>query len=378
MFFMLFKGKTKYIFIGVIILLVIYMFAAAVPMQKDVYLMPVWASSIKNSQTDSIYIGQEIPSSDELKKNFIGKTPIAFSLGKAFGYFTENGEVLRSETADKRFSISSNAWTTYSGKTLFTDIYLPDEFDNQKPFLRIDEPGYVYIDKNRFFLFEPDGSSLSQYSDKGEKIWTYSHTSPITAFQSSSAGCVMGYSDGLLVCLDSDGNKLFSFYPGGSDYQAVMGAAISEDGKQVLCLCGLNRQRVLLISVLDRQHKIVFHSYFKKDLRRQAFTAFDKTGRFAIFESADGIGIIDLKKLKLSLIKEDGFMIGLGSQDKKDLLTVLLQKENECSLLLIDPSGFMIGKTKFKATNAFLIQKENKIYIGTDDKIAALEIRGGE
>ena len=33
---MLFKGKNKFIFIGVIIILVIYIFAAAVPMRKNV------------------------------------------------------------------------------------------------------------------------------------------------------------------------------------------------------------------------------------------------------------------------------------------------------------------------------------------------------
>ena len=55
---------------------------------------------------------------------------------------------------------------------------------------------------------------------------------------------------------------------------------------------------------------------------------------------------------------------------------MLLQKDDECSLLLIDPPDLMMGKTKFKSENAFLIQKENKIYIGTDEKISALDIRG--
>ncbi len=376
MFSMLFKGKNKFIFIGVIILLVIYIFAAAVPMRENVYLMPEWASPIPRAQNDQIYLEEKSVSADALKQKFEGKTPIPFSLGNSFGYFTEDGEILRAETAEERFSSSFYAWTLYPQKPFFTDIYKPEEFDLKKHFLRINEPGYVYIDKDRIFLFEPEGSSLSQYDNTGRKLWTYTHTSPITAFQSSKAGCVIGYSDGLLVCLDSAGNSLFSFYPGGSTYQAIMGAAISEDGKQVLCLCGLNKQRVLLINVLAHQHKIVFHSSFEKDLRRQAFASFDESGDFAVFESAGGIGIIDCKNLKLSLIKEDGFIIGMGIQSKKNLLTVLVQKERECSLLLIDPPDFMLGKTKFNSKNAFLIQKENKIYIGTDDKIAAFEIRG--
>lgn len=371
---MLFKGKIKYIFISLIIILVIYIFAAAVPMQQNVYLMPDWAEPIKITQNDKPYTEENTPSSEELKKKFSEKKPLAFFLGNVFGYFTEDGEILRAERADERFSISSSFWTRYSTKALFADIYKPQDFDT--PFLRINEPGYVYIDKDRIFLFEPDGSSLCRYDAEGKKLWRQIHTSPITAFKSSKEGCVIGYSDGLLVCLDSGGNTLFSFYPGGSDYQVIMGAAISEDGKQVLCLCGLNKQRVVLINILDRRQKIVFHSYFEKNLRRQAFASFDEAGRFAVFESAEGIGIIDCKSLKLSLIKEEGLIIGLGFQNKKELITILLQKEKECSLILIDPPNFIIGKTKFNSKNAFLIQKENKIYICTDDKISSLEIRG--
>ena len=373
---MLFKGKNKFIFIGVIILLVIYIFAAAIPMREDIYLMPDWASPIPKVQKGQIYSGEAGASADELKQRFTGKTPIPFSLGNLFGYFTEDGEILRAETAEERFSASFYAWTKYPQKPLFTDIYKPEEFDLEKPFLRIDKPGYVYLDKDRIFLFEPEGSSISEYDNAGKKLWHYTHTFPITAFQSSKAGCVIGHSDGLLVCLDSEGNTLFSFYPGGSTYQAIMGAAISEDGKQVLCLCGLDKQRVVLINISGRQHKIVYHSYFEEDLRRQAFASFDKFGHFAVFESAEGIGIIDCRNLTLSILKEEGFIAGLGFQDKNALLTVLLQKDDECSLLLIDPPDLMMGKTKFKSENAFLIQKENKIYIGTDEKITALDIRG--
>ena len=140
---MLFKGKNKFIFIGVIILLVIYIFAAAIPMREDIYLMPDWASPIPKVQNGQIYSGESAASHDELKQRFTGKTPIPFSLGNLFGYFTEDGEILRAETAEERFSSSFYAWTKYSQKPLFTDIYKPEEFDLEKPFLRIDKPGYV-------------------------------------------------------------------------------------------------------------------------------------------------------------------------------------------------------------------------------------------
>lgn len=50
--------------------------------------------------------------------------------------------------------------------------------------------------------------------------------------------------------------------------------------------------------------------------------------------------------------------------------------KKKCSILFVDTPGFFIGKTSFDAENTFLIQEDDKIYIGADNKILYCKIRG--
>lgn len=80
----------------------------------------------------------------------------------------------------------------------------------------------MYIDEDRFYLFEPGGSAVKQYGADGKPRWRYLHTAPITAFHSTKGGTIIGFSDGKLVAVDAAGNVLSDFYPGGSDYQVIL------------------------------------------------------------------------------------------------------------------------------------------------------------
>ncbi|AGT44693.1 hypothetical protein TPE_2219 [Treponema pedis str. T A4] len=364
---MLFKGKNKFIFILSIFFIIMYTFIAVRNTGHEIHLIPIWAAEINEEHTSAENADGGIE-----EKNFEGKKTFLFTAEKRFGFFSEDGTILRTENFNERMSASSVFWTKYSNKPLSADIYSPEG----KKLLTVNSPGYVHLDKDRIYLFEPGGNSVCKYDIHGNKIWKYAHTAVITAFNCSSEGTVIGYSDGKFVCLDNSGNTVFSFFPGGSKYQIILGAAISEDGKKAVCICGAEKQRLILINITGSHYKIVHHTYLKNNSYKRLFINFDLTGNFAVFESADGIGIADFKKLKTIFLNENGNIADIGSNSKTGLLTVLLQNEKECTLIAINPPDFIIGKTKFNSKHVFLIQDEDKIYLGTDTKITALEIRG--
>lgn len=361
---MFFKGKLKYIFSVLIVFIIIYIFIGSFPLGEDVYLTPEWALDI--SDNDNLCIDTEtgFENPDLKLKPFI--------LKDSFGYFTEEGRILKKERNGKNVSISSDWMAVYGEKNLSTQVYSPDG----KQSFKIDEAGFVHIDKNRIYLFVHGGNSVCEYDSKGNRLWKYSHTAPITAFNSTSAGTVIGYSDGMLRYIDKDGKKIFDIYPGGSNFEVILGASVSEDGKTVACICGIEKQRVLLINVNVSQHKIIYHNYLKNNLRKQAFIDFDSGGRFIVFEYADGIGILDSKTYTCSFIDEQGSIIGIGIDKSQSILNILIQNEKKCSILFVDTPGFFIGKTSFDAENTFLIQEDDKIYIGADNKILYCKIRG--
>ena len=358
-----------------ILFLFIYIFAAAVPLGSDIYLKPVWARTITpdSAQAELEGIGNEAENTipQAAAEQFAGKAPKVFLTESRFGYFTADGELLRSSPVTQRISASSTAWTEYGSDAAKTPIYRPDG----SLITVIEEPGFVYIDENRFYLFEPGGSAVKQYDTDGKPRWRYLHTAPITAFHSTKGGTIIGFSDGKLVALDSAGNVLADFYPGGSDYQVILGAAISADGKLAACVCGIDCQRALLIRIDGNKYKIIHHRKLEGNLRRQVFVDFDIKGKNAVFECAEGIGFIDCDRLISGIMPQRGTVVSSGQTPYKNMMAIISRQEQRSTLSFIEAPFYVVGHTTFPSKNTFLVQERETIFLATDTKLARIDIK---
>lgn len=368
---MFLKAKAKFAIFCSFIFIILYFFAAAEPLKNDLYLFPLWSKYVSENDLETGISEKEI----EIKNksgSFKNQKKFPFIKGNVFGYFSENGEIFKLKSSEGKFSASSFLWTDYSKINDEKNIFTPDG----SLITVIKAAGFAYMAEKRIYFFEPGGYSVSEYGTDGSRKWRYAHTAAITSFHSSDKAAVIGYSDGKLVCVDSAGKELFGFYPGGSAYQVIMGAAVSKDGTQVACVSGIDRQRVLLIKISSGQYKIVKHLYLEGNLHRQVFVDFNEIGSHAVFESSSGIGIIDCNKLKISFLNEKNSIESMGSSSENGIITILTKNNNFCKLLFVDPFSLKIAKTEFSAQNTFLIQEKNKIFFGSDNKISAIEMRG--
>ena len=358
-----------------ILFLFIYIFAAAVPLGSDIYLKPVWVRTITpdSAQAELEGIGNEAENAapQTAPEQFSSKTPKVFLTKSRFGYFTADGELLRSSPVTKRISASSAAWAEYGSDAAKTPIYRPDG----SLITVIEEQGFVYIDEDRFYLFEPGGSAVKQYGADGKPRWRYLHTAPITSFHSTKGGTIIGFSDGKLVAVDSAGNVLSDFYPGGSDYQVILGAAISTDGKLAACVCGIDSQRALLIRIDGNKYKIIHHRKLEGNLRRQVFVDFDVKGENAVFECAEGIGFIDCDRLISGIMPQRGTVISGGQNPYKNIMAIISRQEQSSTLSFIEAPFYVVGHTSFPSKNTFLEQEQETIFLATDTKLARIDIK---
>lgn len=371
---MKFKDSGKYFVVFPLIFLVLHLFAAAVPLGSDVYCKPVWIRTFVPDTASEELAGTAavdtyIPPD---AARFNGKKPNIFMTDTHFGYFTAEGDILYASPLLDGVSASRHAWTHYASDAVETPVYRPDG----TLITNITEAGFGYIEEDRLFLFEPGGSAVKRYTAQGEPLWRYLHTSPITAFQSSKAGAVIGFADGKLVCLDEAGKVRFEFYPGGSDYQVILGAALSDDGLYAVCVCGIRRQRVLLIRIDENKHKIVYHRYLNGDLRRQVFVQFNHEGTNAVFECAEGIGLIDCRRLVSGIIPEQGVVIASGFHPYNNITAVLDKQDQSAAITLIEGPVHSIGKTQFPAKTAFLSQDRDMVFLAADTRLARIDIKG--
>lgn len=353
------KGNIKYIVAGSIVFLIIYLFAAPLPLKSELYFEPVWTQDI--SEAKSWPEGLDAPLDLE-----------PFILGEKFGYFTPSGEILFSRQMEGNASVSRAAWAHSDMKSKTTSIASPDG----TPAATIALQGNVFLMDDRRYLFLPGGGGVSQLDETGKPLWTQDHIAPLTAFNSSRSGTIMGYGDGKLVCVNQTGEILFSFYPGGSSHQIILSAAVSEDGKKVVCLSGIKEQRILVIDIRANQTKIIQHRYLKGDLRRNSFASFESAGEWAFVETSDGLGIIDCKKNEIHLIPLGGKIVSAGFNPGESLFLILSRDEEYFTLAMVERPDHLLASTRFKADNAFLIQNGGDAYLGADSNISKIAIRG--
>ena len=355
------KDKIRLIAVGSLVIFLLYFLIASKPITKDLYFLPLWSSSVEN-EVDGF--------TNKLTNQEIENIKVyPFLMKNKFGYFSDDGKVIMSREIMDKVSASSSYWCQYGTDAKETKIYNP--FGNLVTTIKA--IGFVHIVKDRIYLFMPGGYGLAEYSTKGERLWKYEHTATITAFHSNDKGVVLGYSDGRVAYLDKDGNEVFNFYPGGSAYQVISGVALSGDGKFIACVSGIEKQRVLLVHVMAHHYKIVKHEYLKGNLYRQVFVSFDNDSSCAIFESSDGIGIIDCKSYQIQFIGEKEKIVNVC--DDKKLITILTQENDRCKLIIIEKPFKKVATTTFNAYETFLLQDKNKLFIGSGLKISAVEIK---
>lgn len=355
------KDKIRLIAVGSLVIFLLYFLIASKPITKDLYFLPLWSSSVEN-EVDGF--------TNKLTNQEIENIKVyPFLMKNKFGYFSDDGKVIMSREVMDKVSASSSYWCQYGTDAKETKIYNP--FGNLVTTIKA--IGFVHIVKDRIYLFMPGGYGLAEYSTKGERLWKYEHTATITAFHSNDKGVVLGYSDGRVAYLDKDGNEVFNFYPGGSAYQVISGVALSGDGKFIACVSGIEKQRVLLVHVMAHHYKIVKHEYLKGNLYRQVFVSFDNDSSCAIFESSDGIGIIDCKSYQIQFIGEKEKIVNVC--DDKKLITILTQENDRCKLIIIEKPFKKVATTTFNAYETFLLQDKNKLFIGSGLKISAVEIK---
>ncbi len=355
------KDRIRLIVIGSVIVFFLYFLIASKPLGGDLYFLPLWSSSVENEVN--------ITKAESSKINFENNRVYPFLTRNKFGYFSDDGRIIMSREFAGKVSASSKYWCQYETDSKETIIY--DPFGNLVTTIK--GIGFTHIVEDKIYLFMPGGYGVAEYNTKGARLWKYEHTAAITAFHSSKEGVVLGYSDGKIAYLDKDGNEVFNFYPGGSAYQVISGVALSNDGKFIACVSGIEKQRILLVHIMARQYKIVKHEYLKGNLYRQVFVAFDNDSSCAIFESNDGIGIIDCKTYQIRFIDEKDRII--DATDDKKLITILTQQNDVCKLITIEKPFQKIASTTFNASETFLFQDKNKLFIGTTSKISALEIK---
>lgn len=351
-----------------IVFSVLYIVFAISKLPKELAFVPVW--TVDASKADEIDENQEL--------NFDELSPISFNLAQNIGYFSEEGKILSLRSFPFRSTVTENSYCIYGPND--KEMQILDHKGKQTGVIKAS--GFPFFKEDNKFLFLPGGTSFSKLDDEGNILWTYEGYAPITAFSSSKGGIIAGTSDGSIIIFDKDGKIRQNFIPGGSEFPVILGCDISEDGNKIAALTGQNRQRFIISEEKNGHWEIVFHKHLSKSVRNQTLVKFDERSNVVYYDFADGLGIVNTKTLKDGSIPMKGQTITI-SDSKDNSLVYILSKEkttddvvskNVFTVTVLEPFDSIAGSFSFKANDAFLRVKDEKLFIGRDSKISRIDV----
>lgn len=302
------RRRHLIITIALLIFFVAYVICAIKPLNSEYQITPTWALDVASPTV------VEPKEDDDL---------LYFKFNRSMGYFTEDGRVTTFVSYPQKASISRSFYTAYGTSNNYAQF-----FDNHnKKIGEIKAIGFPFIQEDNIFVFLPGGSSFVKCNTDGTVSWRYENINTITAFDSSKSGIAVGFADGAIVEFDMDGHIMRRFSPGGSDYPAIHGIALSTDSSMIATICGQQKQRFVLAQNEGVNAKIIFHEFIDTVSPYQMLVAFYNDNRNVVYNSGDILGFVDTRYGKSAHIKIDGHAI--DAQESGDCVYVLTKMPNK-------------------------------------------------
>jgi hypothetical protein len=347
-------GKRRIAAVGVAVAGLVYFFACAFPLQKELLLVPVWSRSISSAPAASASV-----------------SPMPFRLGDRFGYFTADGSILFAQAVDYGVALAPDAFATYDRLSEGFVVKSPAGAD----IARVSALGYPFFAAGRRFLIGPDQATVSELAKNGSTSWTYQFPSIVTAFDASPSLAVFGLMDGSIVGLGGGGSAVLNFAPGGSRIAGVYGVAASPDGLLVAAITGADRQRLVVLEKRSAAYRVTYHRYLASDYRRPVSIAFSGDGRRLFYESPSGVGVYDRASRSETVVSlPDVSRLGQTMMGG-NLMVFLSGRSDDRRLVCTALPDRRVVDLSFKAKLAFAQTEGDSLFLGLDDGIVRMDLK---
>ncbi|OJF77093.1 MAG: hypothetical protein BKP49_02850 [Treponema sp. CETP13] len=354
------QKKVLYIFIC-IVFCILYFFIALSPLEEHLHLQPVWTINISENNQEK----KQHPETDH-----------HFLLGKTLGYFDKEGNISQLKSFPFRAAISDSIWTIYTPENTQINCHTPDG----TVFTHIDSTGFPFFEEDRIYILLPSGNSVSSYSLDGTKQWTHEEPAIITAFDSSQNGTVIGYSNGKIFYTNNSQSISATFMPGGSNYNVILGVAISPNGKYVAALCGLESQRIIVAQVEKNQTKIIYHEFLTEETKNQSLVYFSSDNNNVFFDTKNNLIMVNLNNLSSTHLSLNSNAIHIvectcNTTNTSEIIYAILSKnEPNYQVSLVNKNAVLLGNFSFNANNAFIASENNSLFVGKDTIISRMDL----
>jgi hypothetical protein len=349
---------------GIVIFIICFAVAAR-PVPPETVLVSGWLSSL---------VSDNPAAADESEKPDFEET-FPFTLGGRFGYVDINGRFPVNKIRTGELSLGETRWAEYTAAP--ERINIQNNLDKTE--LSITNPGgYPFFLDGRIFLIGIEQNALSELDTDGTVLWTYEFAAPLTCVDAAAGLVLTGSIDGAVEVLDSRGNRIFFFEPGGSRVSIVLGCAISHDGSRLGIISGIDAQRFIMLERFTNtagEYKVSYHEFLEGGFRRPVHITFIEQDRWIVFEREGGLGLYEMGSRQGRKIAIEGEIAVIDRQGGQGLFFVIASRTPDRKALVgIRLPGRIIMEAPYKSEPVFLDRAGQRLLIGGGQTLAAFDI----
>jgi len=353
------SGKKRLAFAAAAVFGIAYFLVAAVPLGKQLVLVPIWARDLRTAPPD--------PGASPEP----GRSVHSYRMGGGFGYFDSGGTLLFSSRAAYGVALSDEAFAAYDRLSAGFSIRAVSGREQGSSSLA----GYPFFAAGRRFVLAPDQCAVAELAPDGSTIWERRFGSVITAFGASPSLAVFGLMEGRLFGIDPRGEERLSFEPGGSRIAGVYGLAVSPDGEAVAALCGLDKQRLVVMEKRSSDYRVAHHRWLETDYRRPVTMGFSGDGQLLVYESEGGAAVFDRGSGKEYLVDVDLAGEPAALIQGSRILAFLSGAGGAMRLVCASPEDKRLVDLPLRASAAFLDTEGRSFFLGLDEGLIRLDLR---
>jgi hypothetical protein len=352
------QPRTRIRIILVLVFFIVYFFAAARPIPRELVLAHKWISSLELEVQDT-----QSSTGTNISTGYIGteKELVPFALGSRFGYVDPFGNFAVNKVKNGEIYLSRSFWAEYDAEPSSIEI----KNISSNTVVNIEDPrGYPILLDDRIFILGSEQNSLSEIDMDGNTVWTYEFGSPLTCIDAAAGLILTGSIDGIVEILDSSGKRIFYFEPGGSRYAVILGCAISGNGSRIGIISGVDQQRFLMLERFGDgtagggtaaiagnggDYRVVYHEFLDMGFRRPVRISFIDQDRRIVFERQGGLGYYNIKSRKGLRIPLEGEITAIDDFGDRGLIFLITSLRTRNELIGIKfPQDNWIGASRLK------------------------------
>ena len=355
------KGRRKIFTVLVaVVLIAVFFFVFSEPLRPELSAAPRW----------TIDLSASVASAEASAQDRVDASAVSFSTASRFGYFGTDGSIGFVGEATGPVPMSDSSYVSAELVPGGTNYSLRSPVGARVAELDASAPFYS---SGRLFSAQADGSGVAAYDGKGNRLWSYTFPCQLSAFSAGEGLAVGGTVDGWLEGVDSGGRRAFSFAPGGSRLQVVLGLGVSRSGNWIAAVTGVDRQRLVVLGRGGADYRVASHRYLDSDYREPVRVVVLDDDRHVLYRRADGIGVwsVDGAVDELLPVKADDFDVSLDAE--RGLALLVARRGKKAEVVAFRLPATLLGRVPLPDGSEYVRLIGSSVYFGSGDSISRFD-----